>query len=242
MRFPQYFKPGQKILLRPLDLPDDGRHETLTLYFREGEGDLFDLDFPYRIREGEDYPFAPGMPCELLSEALGLGLRLTGRFHSRQGRDRIRVAINPDLEILQRRQAPRIELSAGLRYTKGSGELRTFRGQWEKNIRILEAGADLSRLRPFPRCTVNLSCSGIRFAIRPPVQVADLCLLFIELAPGDRPVCTLAEAVWLADTVENDRRTVGMRFIDILATDQKRIERLVREHLRTPAPGSEGQP
>ncbi|BCR03908.1 hypothetical protein DESUT3_09770 [Desulfuromonas versatilis] len=235
MRYPKYFKPGQKILIRPLVHRDDDRQETLTLYFRDGDESFFDLEIPYRIREGEDYPFTPQMPCELLSESFGLGLRLTGRFHAQQGRDRIRVEVNPDLEIYQRRQYPRIDIAAGLRYTKGRGELRTFRGQWEKNLRLLEGEAEFSRLRPFPRCQVNLSCSGIRIPIRPPVEVADLCLLFLEIAEGAKPICALAEVVWVGDAADQDRRTAGMRFIDILASDQKRIERLVREHLSASA-------
>ncbi len=233
MRYPKYFKSAQKIILRPLAPPSPaGRVEALTAHFHDGHGDYFDLSLPYGTTSGEQYPFTPDMPLELTSEALGLGIRLTARFVSQEATNLVRVAINCDLQMFQRRSVPRLDLSIGLRYTKGSGALLSFRRQWEKNIHLLQNGADLTRLRPFPRSQANLSSSGIRFAIKSPIAVADLGLLYLELAPGDPPICALAEVVWLEELPETGRHTAGMRFINILESDQQRINKLIRDHPR----------
>jgi c-di-GMP-binding flagellar brake protein YcgR len=227
MSFARYFKPGQKVLLRVMEPP--GRFEALTASFQEEGSDYFDLALPYHSEGGETYPFAPEMPLELMSDHLGLGVRLTCRFREQRNGNLIRVGITGGLQIFQRRQYRRVDATAGLRYTKGRGTLRSFREQWEKNSRILEATKDFSKLPPFPRTRINLSTGGMRFEIRAPVEVADLCLILLQLDPNARPFCILAEVVWLAEQQVDDRRAAGMRFVSILEADQKRLEAFVRE-------------
>jgi c-di-GMP-binding flagellar brake protein YcgR len=230
MRYSKYFKPEQKILLRALT-PDSasGRLDALTVYFHSEGSDYFDLVLPYQFKDGENFPFFPGMPFELLSDAMGLGVRLTGSFLEQRDGNLIRLRVNNDLQIFQRRLADRIDITIGLRYTKGQGTLRTFREQWEKNIRILEKTPDFSKLPPFPRAKVNLSKGGIRFRIKTPVKIADFCLLLLRLEEKEAPICALAEVVWL-DTLEADgRQMTGMQFLSILESDQKRIMAFIKK-------------
>ncbi|PLX82398.1 MAG: hypothetical protein C0617_14915 [Desulfuromonas sp.] len=231
MQYLKYFKPKQKILLRPFGptLPPR-RFEVLTAYFQGHGPSYFDLALPYRTPEGEHYPFTPGMPFEILSDAMGLGIRLTGRFREMRGTDLLRVEINDDLEVFQRRSQQRVETSTGLQFTRGQGKLRSFRDQWQRNIHILETKPDLSQLPSFPDCRVNLSSSGIRFSIKTPAEAADLCLLLLDLHDRCPPVCALAEVVWTGDADEEGRRPTGMQFINILESDQERIESFVRRN------------
>lgn len=230
MQYGKHFKSGQKIFLRAL-VPTgrlEGCYESLTTYLKEFGTGWFDLFLPYRTLEGEEFPFSPGMPFELRSESLGLGVRLTGQFIQRQGRDVIRVALNGDLQAFQNRLNPRLDTEAGLRYTRGRGSLRSFRDQWEKNVQILQ-GSGASSLGSFPRTRVNLSTGGIRFRLRAPVDPGSLCLLLLELEPQTVPVCTLAEVLWVGEAAD-DRQNAGMRFLTILETDRKRIENLIRQN------------
>lgn len=227
MLYSRYFKAGQKILLRVLEPP--GRFEALTVYFQDGGANHFDLALPYRAQGEEGYPFTPGMALELMSDHLGLGLRLAGHFCERLDESLVRVSIESDLQLFQRRLHRRLDTTVGLRYTKGRGTLRSFREQWEKNLNILEKTRDFSSLPPFPRSQVNLSAGGVRFGIAPPVEMADLCLLLLQLEPNSRPICTLAEVVWQQEQQADGRRSVGMRFISILDADLKRIESFVKE-------------
>lgn len=227
MVYARYFKPGQKILLRVTEPP--GRFEALTAIFHDSGSGYFELTLTSQAREEENYPFTAGMPLELMSDHLGLGLRLSGRFQEQLAGNRIRVELISDLQVFQRRLHRRLDTQVGLRYTKGRGTLRSFREQWEKNLQILEKTADFSKLPPFPRTRVNLSAGGLRFDVTPPVEVADLCLILLQLEPAGRPICALAEIVWLSEPEEGRRRIAGMQFIGILDADQKRIEALIRQ-------------
>ena len=230
MRYSKYFKSEQKIFLRSLTADaTSGRLDALTVYFHEEHGDYFDLLLPYQTREEENFPFSPEMPFEILSDAMGLGVRLTGNFVEQRRQDLIRLRMNNDLQIFQRRLASRLDVNIGLRYTKGQGTLRSFREQWEKNVRILQNTKDSNKIPPFPRTRVNLSNGGIRFQIKPPVRVADLCLLLLKLEENQAPLCALAEVVWLDEEEVQGRRFAGMQFLSILEADQKRIVDFIKK-------------
>jgi len=243
MRYSKYFKNGQKIFLRARPPASaSGRVDALTVYFCEEGPDYFDLALPYGARGEESFPFSAGMSFEILSDALGLGVRLTGTIREKLGEETIRLQVNNDLQIFQRRLADRLDSMIGLRYTKGQGTLRTFRQQWEKNIRILQSTKDYSQVPAFPKARVNLSRSGIRFQIKAPVEVADLCLLLMRLEPHNAPICTLAEVVWLDEEETGERRTAGMQFLNILEEDQKRIEKYLRKTVVTAAEAKDKKP
>jgi len=227
MVYSRYYKPGQKILLRVLEPP--GRFEALTTYLHDSGADTFDLNLPYRAHGEEGYPFSPGLPLELMSDHLGLGLRLTGHFREQCGENRIRVEITCEPQVFQRRLHRRLDTTVGLRFTKGRGTLRSFRDQWQKNLSILDRTQDFSKLPPFPRTRVNLSAGGIRFDLAPPLDAADLCLVLLQLEPNSRPICALAEVVWLSERENSDRCSAGMQFIGILDTDKKLIENLIKQ-------------
>jgi hypothetical protein len=230
MSYSKYFKSGQKILLT-LSTPEPvpGRTHSLTSYFQDAGPDYFDLTLPYGGGEEESFPFTVNMPFVIHSEAFGLGLRLNARFLKHLSKQTIRVTVAENLQVFQRRASPRIDFKAGLRYTKGRGTLRTFHEQWEKNVQILQNSKDLSKLGAFPRRPINLSSGGIRFDIKGPVEITDICLVLIDLGTPP-PVCVLAEVIWVQPTESEERNTAGMRFLSLLDSDFKRLESFVRDH------------
>lgn len=233
MSYTKYFKSGQKILLTAV--PTEaiaGRTDSLTTYLQDSGKGYFDLLLPYGGQEEESYPFAAEMPFVISSEAYGLGLKLSCHYASRRDKDVIRVRIADDLQVFQRRGSPRIDIETGLRYTKGRGALRTFREQWEKNIRILHGSGDLSKLGAFPRRPINLSAGGVRFEIKGPVEVADICLVLIDYGQAP-PICSLAEVVWVKGTESAERFSTGMRFVSLLDSDLKRLETLIQERQKS---------
>lgn len=239
MNYSKYLKPGQKLLMRAL-VRQSGpeRLDALSVFLQGREEDYLDLVLPYEVRESQDYPFAPGMAFEFLSEAMGLGVRLTGEFHSARGPNRIRIRHHRDLVLIRRRNAPRSEVTVGLRYTKGRGMLRNFRAQWEKNVQLVKDGQWPHNLPAFPPTRANLSCGGIRFDLRAPVRVADLCLLLIDLGDGRPPIPALSEVVWHSDLVIDDCCQAGLQFLNILEEDRQRLATFLSEHrhLAVPAP------
>jgi len=220
----KYFKTEQKLLLKPIP---DGEGvptaEHLTTYLVDARGTCCDLRLPYGKTSDEQFPFAKQMPVELMGDAMGLGIRVSGQFNCYLDSNTIRIELKPDLEIFQRRLYSRHDRTVGIRYTKGRGTLRSYREQWQKNVELLKKNVELGKLGNFPRSQVNISPSGIRLQLKPPVAEADLCLMLIELEEKTLPICVLAEVVWLNQQEGTEHLIAGMQFINILKHDQKTI-------------------
>ncbi len=228
MPFSKYLKPDNKLLMRAIASGDGpARFEALTVYLKSQGPDHLELALPYQTQEGESYPFTSEMTFELFADAMGVGIRLTASFQSAFSPNLIRVKHNRDLQLIRRRSFRRRDATVGLGYTKGRGALRTFREQWEKNVRILTSGRPLNKVLDFPRSRVNLSAGGIRLSIKAPVEIADLCLLLIDLHDSKTPICALGEVVWLAGEGTDGRHQAGLQFINILEEDRKRIDSFV---------------
>jgi hypothetical protein len=78
---------------------------------------------------------------------------------------------------------------------------------------------------------VNISPSGIRIPVKPPIAEADLCLLLIELVADTPPICALAEVVWTGVLEDSEQLVAGMRFINIRKSDQLRISGFLKQKL-----------
>lgn len=224
----KYFKAEQKVLLRHLgEGVVEGSFAALTAYVVSFSGMRLSLRLPYGNREGEGYPFTPAMSFEVLTDAITMGIRVTGTFIKTENHDTLLIELNRDFQAFQRRTHGRKDVTVGVRYTKGQGTLRTFHEQWLKNIDILDKTVR-EKLPAFPDCAVNLSRGGIRFAIKKPITVADLCVLILDLKDDGKPLCTLAEVVWQSTQDTPQYREVGMQFLNILERDQKRIENFLK--------------
>lgn len=230
-QYAKYFRPEQKVQIRLVN-PEDGHLESLTLFFVNHAPKHFDLALPYKLREGEEFPFAPGMVMELTTESLGIGVRMSVAFIEYAViNEIIRVRCIDDLKVFQRRTQRRVDIVAGIRFTRGQGTLRTFRNQWLKNISILEK-TPISALPPFPTLPLNLSSTGMRLAIKPPLNRADLFLVLIHLKPEEKPICALCEVVWVGSTPDADGLVpCGMQFIALTDIDRKRIENHVKNFI-----------
>jgi hypothetical protein len=233
-QFSKYFKTGQRVLLRRAAPEAQGCFEALNVSFHEVGVDCLLLSLPPQAHADEHYPFCEGMTFEISAEAMGLGLRMQGRCLGLTGANIVRFAIEGDVQLFQRRATPRADVTVGLRFTRGRGQLRSFRAQWEKNVAIL-ARQDPATLPVFSNTPSNISSGGVRLRMKAPVEVSDLALLLIDLKDQERPLCTLAEVVWRGDADEEGRCQAGMQFLNILEADQKRITTLIGKLPAKPA-------
>lgn len=227
-RYNKYFRPEQKVQLR-LTNPLLGSSETLTLHFvNQGPG-YFDLVFPYKSRNGEEFPLVPGMNMELTTESMGVGVKMAVEFLDYvRGSDMIRVKGTGELKAFQRRTQPRIDIQCGVRFTRGQGALRSLREHWLKNIEIINQ-INPKDLPPFTQSRVNLSSSGFRLSIKPPVETADLFLVLVQLTPETKPLCLLCETVWTGSVRDEEGRIpCGMHFIGMTDADRKAVETQVK--------------
>jgi len=227
-QYNKYFRPEQKVQLH-LANPLLASTETLTLYFANQGPGYFELSFPYKSRNGEEFPLTPGMSMELTTESMGVGVKMTVEFLDFvRGSDMIRVKGIGELKAFQRRTQPRIDIQCGVRFTRGQGALRSLREHWLKNIEIINQ-INPEDLPSFTKSHLNLSSTGFRLAIKPPVECADLFLVLVQLIPGAKPLCLLCETVWTGtDRDEEGRIPCGMHFIGMTDADRKTVEAQVK--------------
>ncbi len=227
-QYNKYFRPEQKVQLR-LANPLLASTETLTLHFaNQGQG-YFELVFPHKNRIGEGFPLTPGMNLELTTESMGVGVKMTVEFLDYvRDSDMIRVKGIGELKAFQRRTQPRIDIQCGVRFTRGQGALRSLREHWLKNIEIINQ-LNPEDLPPFTQSHLNLSSTGFRLAIKPPVECADLFLVLVQLTPGTKPLCLLCETVWTAPLRDEEGKiSCGMHFIGMTDADRKTVEALIK--------------
>jgi hypothetical protein len=230
-QYNKYFRPEQKVQLR-LTNPLFESTETLTLYFANHGPGYFELILPYKSHNGEDFPLTPGMNMELTTESMGVGVKMLVEFLDYvQGSDMIRVKGVGELKAFQRRTQPRIDIQCGVRFTRGQGALRSLREHWLKNIEVINR-INPEDLPPFMQSHLNLSSTGFRLAIKPPVECADLFLVLVQLTPGAKPLCLLCETVWTGNERDEEGRIpCGMHFIGMTDADRKTLEAQVKRVL-----------
>jgi hypothetical protein len=227
-QYNKYFRPEQKVQLR-LTNPLVESSETLTLHFANQGPGYFELVFPYKNRNSEDFSLTPGMDMELTTESMGVGVKMAVEFLDYvRGSGMIRVKVIGELKAFQRRTQPRIDIQCGVRFTRGQGALRSLREHWVKNIEIINQ-INPEDLPPFTQSHLNLSSTGFRLAIKPPIECPDLFLVLLQLTPGTKPLCLLCETIWTGSIRDEDGRIpCGMHFIGITDADRKTLETQIK--------------
>jgi len=227
MNYQRYFKTDQQLLLKVQNSEvDSARTELMTVFVVSLEEDSLLVSLPYGTDAVEQYPFSNELSFEITAEALGLGIRATGRFEKKIDGNKFTIRLNSDLEMFQRRISRRYDCQLGIRFSRAAKTLQTMREIWEKNIKVLYSPEAPLVFDGFKSYRVNISSGGMRFSIKPPADQGELCLVLINLEDGKPPVCAIAEVVWVC-MQDDSAVTAGMRFINILSEDQQRIDNFI---------------
>jgi hypothetical protein len=233
MSYGRYFPAGQKTFLKQIFTdPAHPARSTLTAYVTSAGTDHVDLCLPYGTDAAHGYPFAPGMRFELSSETRGMGLRLLASFLERTGSNGIRLRFEGDLEFTSLRQFRRVDVNAWAGLNRSGGSLAEMRAAWEEHLRQLQNGVSAAKLTKFAKAQLNLSGGGMCLAVSPAAKVAELVMVFLSIGDKGGIICALAEVVWAGETGSDGSQPVGMRFLNILAEDQSRIDRVVTSLLK----------
>ncbi|MEA3545840.1 MAG: PilZ domain-containing protein [Thermodesulfobacteriota bacterium] len=230
MNYQRYFKSGQQLLLKAQgDVEEKGRTELLTVFVVSLEEGSLVLSLSYDADAVKDYPFSQGLSFEITTDAMGLGVKTTGHFEKKNSLNQFTLKLDSTLEMFQRRISLRCDCQIGIRFSRAAKTLQTMREIWERNIEVLYSPEAPLVFEGFKACRVNISSGGMRFAIKPPADQGELCLILVNLEDGKPPVCAIAEIIWTCGQ-DDFVVTAGMRFINILSEDQQRIDSFITKN------------
>jgi hypothetical protein len=226
--YTRYFSPGQKVLLRSMRAEHQTpRVEAATARLLNYDAGNFDLALTHPWKTDEPL-FAEDRPLEFLSERYGLGLKSTASLKSMADSRILRLKANNDLTLFRQRPKPRIETHIGLQHSASGASLCTYYRHWANQLARLDSAKAPLSASTLPLGPVNLSASGIRLVMKTPVTSNDLCLMLLELADDEKPICTLAEVVWTAPAGDERQKIAGLQFLNILQQDQERIDHFIK--------------
>lgn len=228
MSYGRYFPTGQKTFLKRVFAKDQQvALDTITGYVTGSGPDHVDFSLPYGSDAANDYPFEPGMRFELLCDNKGMGLRLQASFREQLSSRDIRLQFEGNLEFISRRQYRRIDVTAWVGLRRGQENLAEMRKAWEENLKQIQSGVSAAKLTEFQKYPINLAGGGMRLPVRAPVKAAELFLVYLSIGDKGGIICALAEVIWTGKPEGDGTQAAGLRFLNILESDQARIDRVV---------------
>jgi c-di-GMP-binding flagellar brake protein YcgR len=233
MSYGRYFPIGQKTFIqRVFEKSERMALDTITGYVTGTGANHVDLSLPYGSDAAEVYPFEPGMRFALLCDNKGMGLKLQASFRERTSSRDIRLQFEGNLEFISRRQYRRVDVTAWVGVKRGQGNLAEMRAAWAECAKQLEGGVSAASLTEFQKYPVNLAGGGIRLPLRAPIQNADLFLVFLSIGDKGGIICALAEVIWAGKPQVDGTQPGGLRFLNVLESDQARIDKVVTTLLK----------
>jgi len=166
---------------------------------------------------------------KLTSEALGSGIQVLADLVGITAGTVFKFRMHGTLEMFQRRDVTRVELSARIFHLRGNFPLEFFKKEWKRVVDHLQNNSVLPGL-VLQDTMINLSAGGLGFIVDANKRPTPLSMFFISLDEGI-PVCALAETVW-EQSVDEGMLRCGFRFIHILKSDQERINSRVSDLIR----------
>lgn len=242
MSYGKYFNKGQKVFIKRI-FTDEERTalDTITGYAMRSQPMQLDLALPYGCDAADSYPFEPGMQFEILTDHMGMGMRLVASFVERISSQDIRLQFEGNLEFISRRIYRRVDVNAWVGTKRSKGNLAEMRTLWEEHLNKIKSGVSAAELTEFKKHLINLAGGGIRLPLQAPVEQSELVLVYLSIGDKKGIICALAEAVWIGPVEANDTQQIGLRFLNVLEADQARIDTVVKALLaRLGKTGEEG--
>lgn len=233
MSFGKYFIKGQKVFLKRLFSDEQPPAvDTITGYAINSQPMQLDLALPYGSDAADSYPFEPGMKFEVMTDSRGMGLRLTASFVEKISAQDIRLEFAGDLKFISRRSYQRVDVNAWVGMKRSAGNLLEMSRLWREHMEQIKSGVSAAEFVEFEKYLINLAGGGMRLALKPPVNMAELVLLYVSIGDKKGIICGLAEVIWVAEEEQsNGLQLAGLRFLRILEEDQARLDAVVNRLL-----------
>lgn len=219
--YSRYFALKQKVFLINMSEGRDKEHyESSSGYVVARHWDIVELHMYYPVDQESPDSAAVHTCYKLTSESLGNGIQVMADLVRVLRGNVLQLRLRGNIELFQRRKAPRVDATIKLFHLRRDVSLTLFRNEWKRISGYMKAKGLPPGLvlRDTP---VNLSIGGIRLSIGANTQPSALSMFFLDLDDGLPPVCALAETVWISH--ENEVVICGHRFIQILKADRDRI-------------------
>lgn len=216
----RYFNRRQRVyLINVSDNRDPELYESLsgTIVGHGGDSVAVQLIYPRDVLplDGESRH-----SYKLTTEAMGSGIQVIADLVRVETGNILHLRLRSNLEMYQRRQAPRIDATVHLSHIQGSTSLDAFRREFGRISGLIKS----RKLPPgisMRETTINLGIGGIRITTESSADPSGLSLFLLGLAQGHPPICALGDLVW--NRLQGGARQCGYRFIQISKTDQERI-------------------
>lgn len=220
MNYDRYFNRGQKVFLINMSASRDlSVYESFSGTVVSSDDTHITLKAPYRIFSGDTPSIEAGMLFKLTTESFGMGIQLCGELISTPGQETLTVRPLGNMEIYQRRQSVRVDLTLPCLHVPQKSSLQAFKREWRRVVDDLHK-PNPPRLKLQPT-VLNISAGGVRFdLVTPPTA---LSIVVIDLQDEQPPICTVAELVWQKSKEDADVFICGHRFLEILKDDQERL-------------------
>jgi hypothetical protein len=225
--YSRYFALRQKAtLINMSEERDREQFESLSGYVVSRRADMIELHIPYPV-DYDPFGTAAGKTSyKLTSESFGNGIQVMTDLIKVVAGNIFQLQLRGNLELFQRRAAPRISTTIKLFNLRRDLSLSFLRKEWKRIVEYMKSKG-LPPTIVLHDTPVNLSIGGIRLSIGATTNPSPLSIFFFDVADSLQPVCALAETVW--NKQENDELICGHRFIQILKSDQERIGRYVQD-------------
>ena len=166
---------------------------------------------------------------KLTSESLGSGIQVLADLTGIVADNTLQFRMHGTLEMFQRRAEPRVDFSARIFQLRGNYSLTHFRKEWRRVMDHLRDNQVLPPRLVLQETLINLSSGGLGLTVDDTNRPTPLSMFFLALDEG-LPVCALAETAW--EKSEDEKFRCGFRFIQILKSDQERINRCISDVIR----------
>jgi c-di-GMP-binding flagellar brake protein YcgR len=224
MNYDRYFSRGQKVyLINISQTRDESVYESLSATVVSCNDSSITIKAPYRLFSGDATPLETGMQFKLSTESFGVGVQLRAELVAAPAAEILELQPIGQMEIYQRRQMPRVDVSLPFLHVLQKSSLSAFKREWRRVVTDLRQPTP-PRLK-LQETKVNISAGGIRFELNTPPT--PLAIVVFDLQDGAAPVCAVAELAWHKTRQEDGVEVCGHRFLEILKEDQARLASFV---------------
>lgn len=226
MNYDRYFSRGQKVyVINISQTRDELVYESLSATVVSSTDNGLTIKAPYRLFSGDSPVLVPGMQFKLSTESFGVGVQLRAELIATPAAETLELKPIGQMEIYQRRQMPRVDVSLPFLHVLQKSSLAAFKREWRRVINDLHQPTP-PRLK-LQETPLNISAGGIRFDLSTPPT--PLAMVVVDLQDGAPPVCAVTELVWQKTRQEDGLLICGHRFLEILKDDQIRLSAFVEK-------------